>query len=217
MIDSSSLQRKLDAWAKSPKGQKRIQAVIEKYRKEGRETTAAGSKLDSKALLIEAAKKMISCLQAAATDARLPESVRDHFDSLDYTTPADVGNGKYIVRVYFKDDLSRPSLENDVNRPQLLDGGQGPLDNNAGYLGINNIVALFNNGAHAENFVYGWWNEHSPSGEALGRSLYSTDFAWVRSKKDREGLHFIQQAVSDFNGDYGSIYNVTATAGSDYK
>lgn len=201
MTDSSSLQRKLDAWAKSPKGQKRIQAVIDKYRKEGRRFTNAGSGIDNKAMLVEAADKMISCLRAAAVAAGIPESVRAHFDSLDYTTPAHIGDGEYMVSVYFADDLHRDSLENDL-----------------GYEGIDNIIALFNNGAHAGNFVYGWWNEHSPTtDETAFRSIGVRDSVWTRSKKDREGLHFIQQAVSDFNGNYGSMYNVTATAGSDYK
>lgn len=200
MMDLASLQRKLDAWERSPEGQKRIKDTTDRYRKEGKKFTNAGSPIDSRAGLIEAADKMISCLRAAAVDAELPESVRAHFDSLDYTNPVEVGEGRYMVSVYFSDDLHRDSLENDL-----------------GYEGIDNIIALFNNGAHAENFVYGWWNNHSPSGEAISRLTPGDDFAWVRSKKDREGLHFIQQAVSDFNGNYGSIYNVTATAGSDYK
>lgn len=199
-MNLASLQRKLDAWEKSPEGQKRIKDTVDRYRKEGRKFTNAGSPVDGKAGLIEAADKMISCLRAAAADAGLPESVRAHFDSLNYTNPVEVGEGRYMVSVYFSDDLHRDSLENDL-----------------GYEGIDNIIALFNNGVHAENFVYGWWDNHSPSGEAFGRSMPEDDFAWVRSKKDREGLHFIQQAVSDFSGNYGSIYNVTATAGSDYK
>lgn len=199
-MNLASLQQKLDAWEKSPEGQKRIQDTIDRYRKEGRKFTNAGSPLDGKARLIEAADKMISCLRSAATDAGLPVSVRAHFDSLDYTNPVEVGDGKYMVSVYFSDDLHRDSLENDL-----------------GYEGIDNIIALFNNGAHAENFVYGWWNNHSPSGEAVSRSMPGDSYAWVRSKKDREGLHFIQQAVNDFNGNYGSMYNVTAKAGSDYK
>ena len=78
-------------------------------------------------------------------------------------------------------------------------------------------MALLNNGAHAKDYVYGWWNNHSPSGSAFARSMPNDDFAWVRSKKDRDALHFIQQAVNDFNGNYGAEYNVTAEAGEAYQ
>ena len=39
--------------------------------------------------------------------------------------------------------------------------------------------------------------------------------AWVRSKKDREPLKFIQQAIRDFNGNYGSEFDVTAVIAAD--
>lgn len=200
MISASVLQRKAEAWSRTPEGQKRMKAVIDRYRKEGRETTNAGSRLDSRAMLIEAADRMMSVLRRNAMDAGLPESVMKHFDSMAYGTPIALGDGTYMLSIYFTDNLHRDSLEND----------------STDYDGVDNIIALFNNGVHAENYVYGWWDGHKPSGEAISRSLYDDGFAWVRSKKDREGLHFIQQAVADFNGNYGSMYNVTAKAGDDY-
>lgn len=68
---------------------------------------------------------------------------------------------------------------------------------------------------HAQNYVYGWWDNHSPSGAAIGHSLYNDNYAWVRSKKERDALKFIQQAISDFNGNYGSEYNITAVIAAD--
>lgn len=104
----------------------------------------------------------------------------------------------FEIPLYFEGDLHRDSLDNDL-----------------GYEGINNIVALFNNGYHAQNYVYGWWDNHSPSGAAIGHSLYNDNYAWVRSKKERDALKFIQQAISDFNGNYGSEYNITAVIAAD--
>jgi len=201
MINASALQRKAEAWSRTPEGQRRMKEVIDRYRKEGRTTTAAGSRLDSRAMLIEAADKMMLILRRAAMEANLPSSVMKHFDSMTYGNPIALSDGTYMLGIYFTDDLHRDSLENDYTN----------------YEGVDNIIALFNNGAHAEDYVYGWWNGPSPSGEAIAHSMTGTeDYAWVRSKKDREGLYFIQQAVADFNGNYGSQYNVTATAGSDY-
>lgn len=201
MISASALQLKAEAWSRTAKGQKRMKEVISRYRKEGQETTSAGSRLDSRLMLIEAADKMMLVLRRAAEDANLPASVMKHFDSMTYGEPIALSDGTYVLGIYFTDDLHRNSLENDYTD----------------YEGIDNIIALFNNGADAENYVYGWWDGHRPSGEAIARSVNGAeDYAWVRSKKNREGLHFIQQAVADFNGNYGSQYNVTATAGSDY-
>lgn len=201
MISASALQRKAEAWSKTPEGQRRIKEVIGRYRKEGRITTNAGSSLDSREALIAAADKMMSVLRRDAMDAGLPESVMKHFDSMAYGTPIPLSDGTYMLAIYFTDDLHRDSLENDYTD----------------YEGVDNIIALFNNGAHAENYTYGWWDGHSPTGEAVGKAMPFNNFAWVRSKKDREGLHFIQQAVADFNGNYGSMYNVTASAGDEYK
>ena len=77
-------------------------------------------------------------------------------------------------------------------------------------------MALLNNGYHAKDYVYGDWDGHSPTGESKfdGRSIDTS--AYIRSRKDREGLQFIQQAVRDFNGNYGADYNVTAIASDQY-
>ena len=55
----------------------------------------------------------------------------------------------------------------------------------------DNIVALFNNGYSADGQVYGMWH---------GRQ--------IASLKERIGENFIEQAVRDFIGNYGSEYNV---------
>ena len=79
---------------------------------------------------------------------------------------------------------------------------------------------MLNNGYNAKGYVYGWWEGHEPTEDNAYRSGWtgsgSTD-AYIRSRKDREGLQFIQQAVQDFNGNYGSDYNVVALAGDDYQ
>ena len=65
------------------------------------------------------------------------------------------------------------------------------------------MVALINNG----------YGEHPSMAEGVGQN------GMVRSHglTQRTGLHFIQQAVQDFNGNYGSDYNVTAIAGDEYN
>lgn len=203
-INMSSIMSKVGAYSRSVSGKLRMKECIDKYASDGKNKTAGGGKVRTEEDMMLAADKMISILRSTARSYDLPASVMSHFDSLDCSRPYRMPDGGMVVYVYFEDDLSRESLENGEN----------------GYTGegINNIIALFNNGYHAKDYVYGWWNGHQPHGEALSRSLDGReDFAWVRSKKDRDGLYFIQQAVRDFNGNYGHEFDVTATAGDDYQ
>lgn len=68
------------------------------------------------------------------------------------------------------------------------------------YSPVNNIIALFNNGYSARKQVWGEWPGH-------GR---------VGSRVSRPGLHFINDAVSSFNSQYGREYRATAIADSQY-
>lgn len=208
-LNMSSIMGKVRTFSESSGGRQYMKACIERYEKEGRNKTAAGDKLVTEDMMWEAAAKMITVLRDTAREYDLPESVRKHFDSLECTSPIRLRDGVTVVYVYFQDEI-----DGGLHRDSLEDGGNGYTGE-----GINNIIALFNNGAHASDYVYGWWNGHEPQGESVYRSggdLHAK-YAWVRSKKDREALHFIQQAVGDFNGNYGWEYNVTAVVGDDYK
>jgi len=195
-----SIGSKLNAWVNSPRGQARMQAKLEEYAKNGIGKTAAGDNVVNEEKMFEAADKLISVIRSTAASYGLPASVMAHIDSLDYsriyTTMPD---GTSVIYLYFEDDMHRDSLYPE------------------GYDGVRNIVALLNNGYHAANYVYGHWDNHSTAGGSVfdGRSIDSSTY--IRSRKDREGLHFIQQAVADFNGSYGSEYNATAVAGSEYR
>lgn len=75
----------------------------------------------------------------------------------------------------------------DMYRPSLDEDRYG---------GINDIVSLFNDGAKGGapmHTVVGQWHEKT-----------------IRSKTVIPGTHFIQQAISDFMGNYASDYNVTS-------
>ena len=124
----------------------------------------------------------------------------NHFDSLDYAIE-DSGSGDYECYIYFTDDLSRNSLETDDSQGE----------------GINNIVALFNNGYVASAPKYGWWNGHSPTGESVYRSGQNNNSAYVRSTQARPSLHFMQAAIEDFYKKYKSKYKMSVLLnGSEY-
>lgn len=61
------------------------------------------------------------------------------------------------------------------------------------YEGIDDMAALFNKGYTAGHQVFGIWH-----GQRVG------------SRVARQGLHFVEQTISDFNGNYGSEYNAFA-------
>lgn len=198
-INLDSIMRKVSAYSRTDNGKAKMRDVIQRYRDSGTRRTGAGDKVITKEDMLIAADKMISVLRSTAQSYGLPASVMKHFDSLDYSRVYEMPDGTSVIYVYFVDDLHRDSLQPE------------------GYDGIRNIVALLNNGYHAKNYVYGYWEGHSPAGESRfdGRSIDTS--AYIRSRKDREGLQFIQQAINDFNGNYGADFNVTAVAGDDYQ
>lgn len=199
-INLSSIMQKVEAYGRSANGKLRMKERIEKYAAEGINKTAAGNKVITETDMWTAAAKLISVLKNTAQSHDLPASVMQHFDSLHCSEIKKMPDGSSVIYIYFGGDLHRDSLYSE------------------GYDGIDNIVALLNNGYHAKNYVYGWWEGHSPTGDNSYRSGgFDSGDAWIRSRKDRGGLGFIQQAVQDFNGNYGADYNVTAIAGDDYN
>lgn len=198
-IDLSTVMKKVTAYSKTERGKEKIRDVLLRYRNEGVRKTGAGDSVLTEADMWTAASKMIDVLRSTAQSYGLPASVLRHFDSLQCSRIYEMPDGSSVIYVFFGDDLHRDSLYSD------------------GYDGIRNIVALLNNGYHAKNYVYGYWEGHSPTGESKfdGQSIDSS--AYIRSRKDREGLQFIQQAVQDFNSNYGADFNVTAIAGDEYE
>lgn len=199
-INIDSIMSKVSAYAQSPAGKEKMNKRIQQYVSSGVKQTAAGDKILTEDKMWEAVSKFLYVMRVTAAEYGLPESVMEHINGLESAGQIRKTPDGYEIALYFEGDLHRDSLENDL-----------------GYEGVDNIVALFNNGYHARNYVYGWWNRHKATGDGVLRSGVGTDFAWVRSKKEREPLHFIQQAVHDFNANYGADYGVTAIAGTAYE
>lgn len=198
-INIGSIMNKVKAFSVSSRGKKQMDECIKKYAFSGRDVTAGGTKLTTESSMYEAVAKLKEMLIAAAQSAGLPESVMSHINSIESSGIVRLPNGACEIYLYFGGDLHRDSLYSD------------------GYDGVQNIVAVLNNGYHARDYVYGNWDSHSHIGESVFDGDGTDSSTFIRSRKDREGLHFIQQAIIDFNGNYGADYNVTATAGEDYN
>jgi len=194
MISESAIMSKLKAYANTPSGKRKMRACINEARDSGKRL-ASGEVVVGPKQMTEMANALADMIRA-----RLPESIAEVGNTLKVIPPKKNADGSYEVVLRFDTDaLRRESLDNDL-----------------GYDGIDNIVALFNNGYHAKNYVYGWWENHSPTGDAVARSLPGDEYAWVRSEKEREPLQFMQEAAAEFNSIYGAKYGVIVQLGSDY-
>ena len=189
-VNMQSIFRKCKEWSTTETGKARMREVIAQKRKDGTAVTAGGSEILTQAKMAALANELISILRNTAASYDLAPSVMAHFDSLAYVVQ-DLGNEQYECDIYFADDLSRESLETDENPGE----------------GINNIIALFNNGYVASAPKYGWWNGHSPTGnESPYRSGVNAASAYIRSTQSRPSLHFMQRAIEDFASKYQAKY-----------
>lgn len=188
-INLGSVLAKVDDWEESDKGRKRMKKTLDNYVRNNVGKTQAGSPVLTRKAMIDYGNKLIQAIQNTALSCDLPDSVAAHFSSLKRGKTTILPDGSYVMEISFTDDITRESLE-----PQR-------------YGGVRNIVAIFNNGYPADagrseaiSNVYGWW--HGNYIHALGA---------------RQGLHFMQTAVDDFNQTYGSQFGIHATVGEIYS
>jgi hypothetical protein len=195
-LNMQSIMGKVKTFAKSGEGLVRQDAAVQEAIKKRNGTLRSGKKVLTEELVDRAVGRFIWVLAETGRSYGLPASVMQHLENADNAGLHFV-RGEGVTYIYFGGDMSRPSLDEDYGD------------------GIKNIVALFNNGYHARDYAYGWWDNHEykPIGEdwnsVRGFAIDVTS-AYIRSRKDREGLHFIQEAVDDFNGNYGSMFNAVA-------
>ncbi len=200
-IDIASIMGKVRAYSQTPAGKAKMKEAVERMRREGRTRTAAGSRLMSPAEMESAALRLADAIRKAAQSYDLPASVMNNVNSLAATKPYQTEDGGWRVDLYFTDDLSRESLY-----PEEYEGG------------VANIIALFNNGYLANDFVYGWWDGHKPTGEESKiRSGTVENSAFVRSRLARPGLQFMQKAVEDFNATVGKATGARAVLAPIYE
>lgn len=200
-INMASIQKKVDSYAKSKEGKKRIDDRIEEIRHGSDGRTASGDYVTTVVDMRNATRFMKAEVIHSAQTAGLPDSVMDHIDvdPMGMSDPIKVHGRAYYTSLTFADGarykLFRPSLE-------IVKNG-APTGKRTGD-GVDNIVALFNNGYDASKQVFGLWAGHE-------------DLGIVGSRVSRRGLQFLQDAVRNFNRKYGHRYGVTATLDDIYE
>ena len=188
-INYASIEKKIMDYAKSDKGQKRMTSTLKKYVNTNVDKTDAGSTVINKKRMRAAAKALVNYVKTAAQSSGVADSVLADISTLKASEPKYVGGTTWEVELSFGGDLSRPSLEPET------------------YGGVTNIIALFNNGypkdagrSAAIAHVSGYWH-----GE------------FVNARPSREALHFMQQAVIEFNTKYAQTHNTYVTLDAIYE
>jgi hypothetical protein len=209
-IGSDGLLAKVKAWAETKEGKERMDVAISSAQ------SGNGKLASGKTVLTEAKVREISDGLVAIIEKHLPASItegsRSVLDGLYVSSPT-LENGKYTVTIKFS-NLYRSSLFNDSPNAKHYDG-------------IDNIVALLNNGVDDSHIpqtpVYGWWEGHSAATAEISRRNKRIDAAdwggdgvWVRSRTDFKGLHFLDDIKREFYATYGQQYNVELIFGADY-
>lgn len=179
-IGAGDIMSKLSAYAKTAEGQKKMDDKIRSYRKgsdphvKSTGKTYGGGEIMTEREMIDAAADFVSMLRTAAASAGLPDSVMEHVESFTFATPYFAPDGSASLEIYMSEAPGRASLY-----PKKYDG-------------VDNIVAIFNNGYTAQDHVYGKWH---------GKYVSSLD--------KRQGSFFMQKAVDAFMAKYGSEFDVS--------
>ena len=188
VINMDSILDKVYAWERSDKGQKKIQGTVNKYVRNNVSRTKAGSRVVTQRDMLDAARKLVQTIKDTAHGCDLPTSVLAHFDSLSIGKLQRQADDSYTIEINFADDLTRESLQPEK------------------YGGVRNIIAIFNNGYPADrsrseaiSHVAGYWH---------GKETVALEF--------RPGLYFLQDAVNDFNMNYGMPLGMYAELGAVY-
>ncbi len=180
-INWGQIEAKIIAYSKTQEGKEKMRSAVRALRNGNKSETAAGYELMTYEKMRKLADELIDMIRTEAASYGLADSVMAHFNSMTYMIE-DSGDGDVTYHIYFDDDLSRPSL-----LPSK-------------YVGIDNIVALFNNGYVASNRIF-----------------VKVNGIKVPSRQFRPTLSFMQSAVDSFIDKYSGKYNITVDLGDEYN
>ena len=183
VINENSIFSKVKKYVKSADGKAKAKEYINRCKEEGIRETNAGSLIITRDTAHAIAYELIQNLQQMAAILEmsrvLPHGVAEHFRYLSAEITEEGKDGGFVVGIYFDDDLHRDSMIG-YNRHT------GTLSERTGD-GIDNIIALFNNGYDAGGAVYGFWENAGV-------------FTW--SLRNRPHLGFMEGEIDRFNAQY---------------
>lgn len=181
-MDNNQIMNKVRDFSRTQDGQRMMDDRIAEYRRTGVRRTGAGDVILTDDTMHEIAYELIRNLQQMAEVLEmsrvLPHSVAAHFQWLSAEVIRSNKDGSCTIGIFFDDDLHRDSL--------IGYGHDGSMGTRTGD-GVDNIIALFNEGYNAAGAVHGFW-------ESAGI------FTW--SLRVRPHLGFMQGEIDRFNARY---------------
>lgn len=191
MINIGSIISKTKAYGKSNAGQNKIKELREKAFDRGA-TFGSGNGITSKSDYKRVANKYLEYLyQYSVNNPQMGDAItriiQETIAHAFISEPTKVGKGQYKVQVIFDEELlKRDSLSYTRKNGQR---GQGE--------GINNIIALFNNGYDIPDgrVPYGLWATHGVK---------------IRARQHRDQLQFMQQSVQEFLTKFKNKFDITS-------
>ena len=194
MINIDSIMKKTKKFSKTKQGVEKVKTLREKAFDQNKtfgKRKVAGEGIICKEDYITASKKYLDLLiNFARTDPRVSEGLRGIIEDVAFlnntvSQPQKAGKGLYKVGIEFnKASLRRNSLLAEKRGGSYYTGE-----------GIENILALFNNGMdiHAKTVPIGLWESHG---------------IVVRATTHRDALKFMQSTTQEFLDLYRRKYEV---------
>lgn len=195
-IDMDSIMKKVKAYSESPNGQEEMEkATINKM-----ETSGGSAKFMNIMEIGHLASILVETI-AWAAEARFPKGVSEPLNDFIIFDPvlAEI-NDSYI---WYEVDIVYSSPEG-LYRPSLAIDKEG---NRRTGEGVKNIVALLENGYHANAPVYGYWEGHSDDKKI--KSLQHRSGAGVINEEVTKWLKYVRQrAKVDINFNEGVFEDI---------
>ena len=183
---------KVKKFSKTDNGKRVIKDKIKSYVE-----TGGNSIVPSKSNMLYEAEKLkrsiLGVVQDLVASGELPECIYQIVNEMNIGAPLE-HNGfgasddfVYKIDMWFNEDM--------INRQSLMHVDNRDVRTGSG---INNIVALFNNGVDTDKTVFGIWENH------LGEEIFVS-----QSKNKRPALRFMQDGVYAYRkyliGEYGGM------------
>lgn len=201
MINIGSIISKTKAYGKSNAGQNKIKELREKAFDRGA-TFGSGDGITSKSDYKRVANEYLEYLyQYSVNNPQMGDAItriiQETIAHAFISEPTKVGKGQYKVQVIFDEELlKRDSLSYAPTKKYPRGHGDG----------INNIIALFNNGydlPEDKKTPYGLWKTHSVKKPA---------------RRHRDQLQFMQQSMQEFLTKFKNKFDITSMElGDAYK
>lgn len=184
-INEKSIMDKVRKFSKTDKGKSIMNDKIRSYMHDGVSRTNGNSTIATESDMIHEAEKLkrsiLDTVQSLVASGELPECIYQIVNEMNIEMPFERksfidGETQYEMGLWFDDDMIKRQSLMRVDNKDIRTGN-----------GINNIVAMFNNGVDTDKTVFGIWENH------LGEEIFVG-----KSKNKRPALRFMQDGIESY-------------------